>query len=159
MIFAAGSMVLWDLGTLEQRGIWQREGETGPQYVDSAEDVDFIVGCGVLFRRQVFDRIGLLDGRFYLNYEDVDICITRSPGRLPGSLHAARGVVPQSVEFVGTGFGQEHLLYDPQCPAVLLDLLNGWRRWLAVTRIVVAIWAIPCVDAQASLSHHGPQQA
>jgi len=75
MVFAAGSLVLWDQGNLHHRGIWQREAEVGSLYTEAAEDVDFIVGCGVLFRREVVEQVGLLDLRYYLNYEDVDICI------------------------------------------------------------------------------------
>ena len=75
MVFAAGSLVEWDKGTLNQRGIWQRESIVGPIHSDHPEDVDFIIGCGLLVRRAVLERAGLLDARYYLNYEDVDLCI------------------------------------------------------------------------------------
>lgn len=137
MIFAAGSMVLWDRGTLNQRGIWQREGETGPQYAESAEDVDFIVGCGVLFRRQVFDRIGVLDGRFYLNYEDVDICIRARQAGFRVR-YTPRAVLYHKVSSsLGQASARNTYYMTRNALLFFWTYLNGWRRWLAVTRIVV----------------------
>lgn len=37
--------------------------------------VDFISGCAMLVKREVFEKIGLLDERFFLYYEDVDFCV------------------------------------------------------------------------------------
>jgi GT2 family glycosyltransferase len=34
--------------------------------------VDFIVGCGLLVRRELIERIGALDPAYYLNFEDVE---------------------------------------------------------------------------------------
>lgn len=71
-IFAAGSFVIWDNGDLNHRGIWQTESAAKPLYDDRPEDVDFIVGCGVLVKREVIECIGALDPAYYLNYEDVE---------------------------------------------------------------------------------------
>lgn len=75
MIFAAGSMIDWCRGGLIQRGIWQRESRTGTLFSEHAEDVDFIVGCATLVRRQVIEEIGMLDPSYYLNFEDVEWCV------------------------------------------------------------------------------------
>ncbi|MBN1657067.1 MAG: glycosyltransferase family 2 protein [Anaerolineae bacterium] len=74
-IFCAGSTIDWKRGRLIQRGIRQRESEVGPLYAAGAEDVDFIVGCCLLVKREVIAQIGLLDARYYLNFEDVDWCL------------------------------------------------------------------------------------
>jgi hypothetical protein len=37
--------------------------------------VDTLYGCGVLIRREVLDTVGLLDGRFFMYYEDKDLCL------------------------------------------------------------------------------------
>lgn len=67
-IFAEGSFVRWSRGRIEHRGMYGRADEnlTGP------EPVDFLVGCGVLIRSSLIERIGLLDPGFFLNYEDVE---------------------------------------------------------------------------------------
>lgn len=36
------------------------------------EDVDFIVSCAVLARRETVERIGLLDNRYFINGDDID---------------------------------------------------------------------------------------
>ena len=37
--------------------------------------VDTLYGCGVLIRREVLETVGLLDGRFFMYYEDKDLCL------------------------------------------------------------------------------------
>ncbi|MBC7263230.1 MAG: glycosyltransferase family 2 protein [Chloroflexi bacterium] len=45
----------------------------GPMY-QQVRKVDLVTGCGMLVRRAVFERIGLLDTRFFMYYEDSDFC-------------------------------------------------------------------------------------
>jgi GT2 family glycosyltransferase len=47
--------------------------DTG-QFV-SPHPVDFISGCGILIRREVFEQVGMLDERFYLYEEETDLCL------------------------------------------------------------------------------------
>ena len=69
-LFAAGSFVLWDVGGLYHRGMFQA---AGPYLkAKSPEPVDFIVGCGVLVSRRLIEVAGVLDAQYYLNYEDVE---------------------------------------------------------------------------------------
>lgn len=39
------------------------------------EEVDFISGCGMLVCREVWERVGLFDPRFFMYYEDLDLCV------------------------------------------------------------------------------------
>jgi GT2 family glycosyltransferase len=72
-LFAAGSFVDWQRGDLCHRGMFQSPGV----YVQcqDAEAVDFIVGCGVLVRREAIQAVGVYDPRYYLNFEDVEWAI------------------------------------------------------------------------------------
>jgi len=156
MVFAAGSLVEWDKGNLNQRGIWQRESAVGPLYSDHPEDVDFIIGCGVLIKRTVLERIGLLDTRYYLNYEDVDLCIRASQAgyRVRYTPHAVlRHKVSASL-----GQGSPRNTYYMTRNAFLFfgTHLRGWQRWRALIRIVmrnvghIAVWTIKPQYRQAA---------
>ncbi|RME04845.1 MAG: glycosyltransferase family 2 protein, partial [Deltaproteobacteria bacterium] len=37
--------------------------------------VDFVLGCGMLVKRSVFERIGLFDTHLFLYHEDLDLCL------------------------------------------------------------------------------------
>lgn len=39
-------------------------------------DVDYVAGCSMLIKREVFAKIGLLDEKYFIYFEDVDFCIT-----------------------------------------------------------------------------------
>lgn len=41
---------------------------------NQTEDSDFVSGCAMLIKRSVLERIGLLDERYFLYYEDTDFC-------------------------------------------------------------------------------------
>jgi GT2 family glycosyltransferase len=45
-----------------------------PAEKHAAVETDWITGCCMLVRREVFEKIGLLDERSFLYYEDVDFC-------------------------------------------------------------------------------------
>lgn len=136
MIFAAGSLVKWDEGTIHHRGIWQRESEVGPLFADTPEDVDFIVGCGVLFRKEVMDAIGGLESRYYLNFEDVDICI-----RAKRAGYRVR-YVPQAILYhkvsatLGQGSPQNTYYMTRNALLFFGSHLAGWRRYRALGSII-----------------------
>lgn len=137
MIFAAGSLVRWNEGTIHHRGIWQCESEAGPLFADRSEDMDFIVGCGVLFQKKVLEEIGGLDARYYLNFEDVDICI-----RAKRAGYRVR-YVPQAVLYhkVSATLGQgspQNTYYMTRNALLFFGLhLSGWTRYQVLSKIVV----------------------
>jgi hypothetical protein len=148
MVFAAGSLVKWAEGTIDQRGIWLRESLTGPLYANDPEDVDFIIGCGVLFRRGLLAEIGLLDERYYLNFEDVDICIRarRAGYRVRYTPHA---VLYHKVSATLGQASPRNTYYMTRNALLFFGThLRGWQRWRALTRIAVrnighiAVWTV-----------------
>lgn len=41
---------------------------------DKEEEIDFASGCAMLVGREVFEKAGLFDGKYFLYYEDNDLC-------------------------------------------------------------------------------------
>lgn len=37
--------------------------------------VDYISGCAILIKREVIDKVGLLDAEYFLYFEDIDFCL------------------------------------------------------------------------------------
>lgn len=42
---------------------------------ESPRPVDFVTGCAMMVKRTVMDRVGLIDPRFFIYYEELDWCI------------------------------------------------------------------------------------
>lgn len=55
---------------------WQRTGEldTG-QFDGKLYSVDLLPGCALLLSREVLEKVGLLDERFFMYREDIDLCL------------------------------------------------------------------------------------
>lgn len=70
-IWFAGGEVSLHRGTARHIGI--RERDLGQH--DSPRRVDYISGCALMARRDVFERIGLLDPGYRAYFEDVDFCM------------------------------------------------------------------------------------
>lgn len=68
--------IIWYLGhhlipgTMITRPILQNK--SCPAHLPALIEVDFLVGCGVMIRREVFERIGLLDESFFMYAEETD---------------------------------------------------------------------------------------
>ena len=70
-IWFAGGEVFLARGTARHIGI--REIDHG-QY-ETIRDVDYITGCALMAKREVFETIGLLDASYQAYYEDTDFCM------------------------------------------------------------------------------------
>lgn len=63
----------------------------GPEW-QGLQDVDYVAGCAMLVRREVFDKAGLFDGEYFAYHEDVDFCLSAKEAgfgvKLAGDVHA-----------------------------------------------------------------------
>jgi GT2 family glycosyltransferase len=67
----AGGLVDWDNMYASHRGV----DEVDHGQYNTEEDTQFVTGCSMIIRSAVFDRIGMLDDRYYLYLEDLDFCL------------------------------------------------------------------------------------
>lgn len=70
VIWYAGGLIDWKNILASHRGVDEVD---GGQY-DKTVETDFVSGCGMLVKREVFEKIGLLDERYFLYWEDNDFC-------------------------------------------------------------------------------------
>jgi GT2 family glycosyltransferase len=67
-IWAAGGRLTWRQNLTTLLGHGERDGARWR----ATTDVDYVIGCAMLVRRAVFDRIGLFDPDYFAYTEDVD---------------------------------------------------------------------------------------
>lgn len=66
-----GGKIDWRLGRASYRGY----GQIDYGQLDMIEDVDYVTGCALLVKKDVFETVGLLDEQYFLYYEEIDFCI------------------------------------------------------------------------------------
>lgn len=62
----------WDAGSLSFNEYGSGEIDSG-QY-DTAQETEWVIGCAMFVRAEVFRKIGLLEPKFFLNNEEIDFC-------------------------------------------------------------------------------------
>lgn len=67
---AGGGIKKWSKKTFQYG-----EGKIDDGSYDEPKEVDFLSGCCLLIRREVIEKIGLLDDDYFMYYEDVDYCL------------------------------------------------------------------------------------
>jgi GT2 family glycosyltransferase len=78
-------------GRRGRRGGWVEHVLDGPPpSTDGIAPSDWADGAALLIRREVFDRVGLMDERFFIYFEETDLCLraTRSGWRIGVALDA-----------------------------------------------------------------------
>lgn len=81
---------------------------------DTLRPCDFVTGCCLLFRRQLVNRVGLLERSYFAYLEDVEFCIrTRAASYLVMYQPQAK-ILPQSVQHIIMGQPGLHLLQSAE---------------------------------------------
>lgn len=71
VVWCAGGMLTWKQNLSTLLGHKEKD---GPRWRES-RDVDYVAGCALLARREVLEKVGLFDARYFAYMEDVDLCL------------------------------------------------------------------------------------
>jgi GT2 family glycosyltransferase len=71
LIWSAGGMLTWRQNLSTLIGHARRD---GPEW-QVRREVDYVPGCTMLVRREVFEQVGLFDASFFAYMEDIDFCV------------------------------------------------------------------------------------
>src|SRR5690606_4879769 len=71
-IWSAGGNIDWKHGLTNMIGIGD---EDKGQFGTATREVDFVTGCALLVRRDVWEKAGLLDDKFFMYYEETEWCV------------------------------------------------------------------------------------
>lgn len=63
--------------------VWTQPGDHGPETRQATYPTAYVSGAGMLIHRDHFARVGLLDDRFYLNFDDTDWCARAEAAGFP----------------------------------------------------------------------------
>lgn len=71
VLWYAGGVIDWNNMYASHRGV----DEVDEGQYDITEETQFVTGCSMMIRREVFHKIGSLDEKFFAYLEDVDFCL------------------------------------------------------------------------------------
>lgn len=71
VIWYAGGEIDWNNIVARHRGV----DEVDQGQYDQPKETEFVSGCCLLARREVWQEVGLLDEKYFLYYEDSDFCL------------------------------------------------------------------------------------
>lgn len=77
IVYKDNSDTIWFAGG-KLNWITMRASHVYEIFSDSPYKTQYVSGCAILIKKEVFKKIGLLDERFFLYYEDADFCIRAS---------------------------------------------------------------------------------
>lgn len=70
VIWYAGGLLDWQNMLATHRGVDKVD---HGQY-EKAEETDFVTGCALMIKREVLEKIGLFNPKYFLYWEDTDLC-------------------------------------------------------------------------------------
>lgn len=132
----------------EAMGDWQR---------DSEREVDIVVGCFLMIRRSLWDRLGGFDGRYFMYGEEADLCLrARALGYRPRITPDA-----QIMHMVGAAADARIGKYVQSARARATLMSDHWPAWqVPLGRALLWLWAGGRAAAFALLSRiDGRQRA
>lgn len=136
VLWFAGGTIDWNHLTAFHRGV----DEVDRGQFDHASSTDFATGCALFIRREVLEKIGFLDKRYFLYFEDVDLSlrVKKAGYRIQ---FCPEAVVWHDNAGSSGGSGSETQVYYQERNRYLLAISHGtpkiipvvlWLQWQAV---------------------------
>jgi len=153
VIWTAGGAIHWGRGETRMMGL--DEPDQG-QFGTAPREVDFVSGCAMLLRRKVPERVGLLDERFFLYYEEVEWCVRarRAGFRI---VHVPRARVWHRICPQAQAESPTVHYYMTRNRLLFLALTGaGWRAWIST--IVDNVRTLLSWSVRPRWRHKGPQR-
>lgn len=72
-IWCAGNKVIWPMGHTIR--LQAEEQEMTSRSHEAPQPVDFITACALLIKREVVDKVGILDARYFIYFDEADWCL------------------------------------------------------------------------------------
>ncbi|MDX1930967.1 MAG: glycosyltransferase family 2 protein [Capsulimonadales bacterium] len=135
MLYSAEPAIVWSAGGAMGPGAESRmigQGCRVEELPCLPEERDFIVGCGLLAKRVVWEQVGLFDERYFLYYEESDLC-ARARRQGWRVVHQPKGRLWHKVSR-STGTDSLTTLYYMRRNALLYLATHGRPPWRAIGR-------------------------
>lgn len=130
IIWYAGGMIDWQNVLASHRGVDELD---NGQY-DKISKTDFVTGCAMFVKKEVFEKIKLFDEKIFLYFEDVDFCI-RAKKKGIGSLFVPQAVVWHKNAGSSGGTGSNLQTYYMTRNRLIIGMRYApWRTKLALFR-------------------------
>lgn len=146
VLWYAGGSIDWPNLVAFHRGV----DEVDRQHFDRQLTSDFATGCAVLIKREVLEKIGVFDERFFLYLEDVDLSVRAMKAGYEIGFCGASKVWHKNAGSSGGAGSSLHQYYQTR-NRVFFGLKHGsWRQRLTTVRYLTTL---------LQSSHYSEQQA
>ncbi len=117
---------------------WMQE-DTGEE--ESIADVDYICGCALLAKAELFPRLGLLDSDYFLLFEDTDFCARARDGGYRVVLVPQASVYHKASSSFGGDASPQYLYYFHRNNLIYVKKnMRGPGRWRVYLEVLRRQW-------------------
>lgn len=93
----------------------------------SKEKIDYVSGCCMLISREVFEKIGLFDEKFFFYFEDTDFCVRAKKTGFTIGICTDTNIEHKLGGSVGR-WSNKAIFYNLSSNAIFITKHLGWRR-------------------------------
>ncbi|UCC65205.1 MAG: glycosyltransferase family 2 protein [Anaerolineae bacterium] len=153
-IWSAGGTIDWRRGKTSMAGF--NEVDVG-QFGIAPREVDFVTGCALLVKREVIERVGLLDERFFVYYEETEWCVRARRGGFE-VVHVPRAKVWHKIPLDARDSSPSVHYYMTRNRLLFLKATGaGWQAWFH-TLMAEYLRTLISWSVKAQWRHKRPQR-